>query len=73
MKKTVEKAILRIANRVRKETGRDIEDFLYDAEKNYEYNDDGEPAACGWIIRGLENEADMFCDLVKEENEKESR
>lgn len=66
MKKTVEKAILRIAKRVKKETGGDITDFLYGAAENYEYDDEGKPASCYWIIRGLENEADMYCDLIAE-------
>ncbi|MBQ6518554.1 MAG: hypothetical protein IJI14_07535 [Anaerolineaceae bacterium] len=66
MKKTVEKAILRIAKRVKKETGGDITDFLYDAAENYTYNDEGKPSSCDWIIRGLENEADMYCDLIAE-------
>lgn len=66
MKKTVEKAILRIARRVKKETGGDIIDFLYDAAENYAYNDEGKPSSCDWIIRGLENEADMYCDLIAE-------
>ena len=66
MKKTVEKAILRIARRVKKETGGDIIDFLYNAAENYEYNDEGKPSTCDWIIRGLENEADKYCDLIAE-------
>lgn len=69
MKKTVEKAILRIARRVKKETGGDITDFLYDAAENYEYNDEGDPATCEWIIRGLENEADMYCDLIRKKRD----
>lgn len=64
MYKTVEKAIYRIAKEVKKETGSDITDFLFDASENYEYNDDGRKATCQWIINGLENEADNFI-LVK--------
>ena len=70
MKKTVEKSIARIVKRVKKETGSDITAFLYDAVKNYEYDDDGKPATCDWIIRGLENEADNFCDFAKREGAK---
>lgn len=68
MYKTVEKAIQRIAKRVEKETGGNILDFLYDAAENYEYDHDGNKATCDFIIRGLENEADMFVRLKKEEN-----
>ena len=46
MYKTVEKAIYRIANKVKKETGSDITDFLFDASDNYEYDDDGRKATC---------------------------
>lgn len=67
MKKTVEKAILRINNRVIREVGSGILDFLYDAEYNYEYDEDGNPATCDFIIRGLENEADMYIDFLKGE------
>lgn len=65
--KTVEKAIARINRRVEKETGNSILDFLYDATDNYEFNEDGEKSTCDYIIRGLENEADMYMDLIKEE------
>lgn len=65
MKKTVEKAIHRIARRVEKETGNDILDFLYDAADNYEYDDDGNKATCEWIINGLENEADNYIEFIK--------
>ena len=67
MYKAVERAIKRIARRVEKETGSNIEDFLYEASYNYEYDDDGNKATCDWIINGLENEADNFIRF-KEEN-----
>lgn len=70
MKKTVEKEIYKINRWVKKETNgdADILDFLFDAEKNYEYNDDGEKATCDYIIRGLWFEADNFIDVWKENN-----
>lgn len=72
MKKTVEKAIVKINNWVEKQTekGVDITDFLYDAEENYEFNEDGEPTTCDWIINGLWNEADMFVDVWKQNKSK---
>lgn len=66
MYKTVEKAINRIDNRVIKELGYGIEDFLYDAAENYEYDMDGNKATCDYIIRGLENEADNYIRFVNE-------
>lgn len=67
MYKTVERAIHRINREVERETGTGILDFLYDAAENYEYDDDGNLATCDYIIRGLENEADMFIRLKHEE------
>ncbi len=67
MYKTVEKAIKRIARYVERETGSDITDFLCDAADNYEYDFDGNKATCDFIIRGLENEADMFIRLKEDE------
>lgn len=70
MKKTVKKEIYKINKWVKKETSdeTDILDFLFDAEENYEYNDDGEKATCDYIIRGLWNEADIFITAWKENN-----
>lgn len=65
MKKTVESAIGRIARRVKRETGVDITDFLYDAAENYEYDEDGNKSICRYIINGLENEADNYIDFWK--------
>lgn len=64
MYKTVERAIQRIAKRIKKEYDRDILDYLYDAADAYEYNFDGEKATCDFIINGLETEADKFVDLI---------
>ena len=69
MKKTVEKEIYKINRWVKKQTHDeivDITDFLFDAEENYEYNDDGEEATCDYIIRGLWHEADSLVDLWME-------
>lgn len=63
MKKTVESAIKRIARRVKRETGVDITEFLYDAAENYEYDEDGNKATCRYIINGLEHEADKYIDF----------
>lgn len=64
MKKTVEKEIYKINKLVKKGTKGDVDilDFLFDIEKNYEYNDDGKEATCGYIIRGLYDEAYNFID-----------
>lgn len=69
--KTVEKAIYKINRWVKKETteNTDITDFLFEAWENYEYDEDGNKATCEHIIRGLWNEADMFIDVWKENNE----
>ena len=45
------------------------EDFLRDLVDIYSINEDGEPSAASYIIRGLENEVDLFRQ-VEEENEK---
>lgn len=70
MKKTVEKEIYKINRWVKKETKNDVDilDFLFDAEENYEYDDDGKNATCEYIMRGLWSEADSFVDLWKENN-----
>ena len=70
MKKTVEKEIYKINRWVKKETSGDVDilDFLFDAEENYEYNDDGEKETCDYITRGLWFEADNFVDVWKENN-----
>lgn len=64
MYKTVEKAIYRIAKEVRKETGNDITDFLFNISENYEYNDDGKKATCQQIINSLEYQADCFVQHI---------
>lgn len=66
MYKTVEREIKKIVRYVERETENDISDFLYDAEKNYEIDEDGNKATCSWIINGLWNEADNYVDMVKE-------
>ena len=66
MYKTVEREIKKIVRYVERETGSDISDFLYDAEKNYEIDEDGNKATCSCIINGLWNEADNYVDMVKE-------
>lgn len=66
MYETVEKAIDRINNRVIKELGYGIDDFLYGVAENYEYDMNGNKATCDYIIRGLENEADNFIRVAKE-------
>ena len=68
MYKTVKKEIEKIRKYVEKETGIDIIDFLYEAEENYEIDDDGNKATCSWIINGLWNEADNYVDYWKENN-----
>lgn len=66
MYKTVEKAIDRINNRVIKELGCGIDDFLYGVAENYEYDMDGNKATCDYIIRRLENRADNYIRIAKE-------